>query len=274
MSGKSTLRRTLGAREAYLLSSLSAAGFTVFTVQDATAILDERPETVHALLSRLAAKGWLERLERGKYLILPLEAGPEGRYGEHEYLIAARLVRPYYLAYATALHHYGYTERRPPAVYVATTTRRRPLTVMGIRYRFVTLSRHKFFGLTQAAVAGRTVTFSDREKTVADCLDRPDLAGGAVEAAKALWFGQDELDLERVVTYGRRLGNRVALRRLGFWLERLELGSPALLEQLQDRRSHSYARLDTRGPASGPRNLRWRLIVNVPEKQLLEWREH
>ena len=183
-------------------------------------------------------------------------------------------MQPYYLAYATALHHYGYTERRPPAVYVATTTRRRPLTVMGIRYRFVTLSRHKFFGLTQAAVAGRTVTFSDREKTVADCLDRPDLAGGAVEAAKALWFGQDELDLERVVTYGRRLGNRVALRRLGFWLERLELGSPALLEQLQDRRGHSYARLDTRGRASGPRNPRWQLIVNVPEKQLLEWREH
>jgi len=274
MNGKPTLRRTLGARESYLLSSLSAAGFTVCTVQDATAVLDERPATVHTLLSRLSAKGWLERLERGKYLILPLEAGPEGRYGEHEYLIAARLVQPYYLAYATALHHYGYTERRPPAIYIATTTRKQPLTVMDIHCRFVTLSQHKFFGLTQAAVAGQPVTFSDREKTVADCLDRPDLAGGAVEAAKALWFGQDELDLEQVIAYGRRMGNRAALRRLGFWLERLEQGSPTLLEQLEDRRGHSYARLDTRGPASGPRYPRWRLIVNVPEKQLLEWREH
>ena len=274
MSGKSTPRRTLGARESYLLSSLSAAGFTVFTVQDATTVLDERPETVHALLSRLAAKGWLERLERGKYLIVPLEAGPEGRYGEHEYLIAARLVQPYYLAYATALHHYGYTERRPSAVYVATTTRKRLLTVMGIRYRFVTLSRHKFFGLTQAAVARQPVTFSDREKTVADCLDRPDLAGGAVEAAKALWFGRDELDMERVVAYGHRMGNRAALRRLGFWLELLSLGDDRSLSRLDGGGGHSYARLDPSGTNDGPRNARWRLIVNIPERQLLEWREH
>jgi predicted transcriptional regulator of viral defense system len=274
MSGTIKPRRTLGARESYLLSSLSAAGFTVFTVQDATAVLDERPETAHVLLSRLAAKGWLERLERGKYLILPLEAGPEGRYGEHEYLIAASLVQPYYLAYATALHHYGYTERRPPAIYIATTTQKQPLTVMGVCYRFVTLSQHKFFGLTQTAVTGQPVIFSDREKTVADCLGRPDLAGGAVEAAKALWFGQDELNLEQVIAYGQRMGNRAALRRLGFWLERLELGSSILLGKLEDRRGHSYAKLDTRGPASGPRHPRWRLIVNVPEKQLLEWREH
>lgn len=274
MSGNTGPRRTLGARESYLLSSLSAAGFTVFTVQDATAILGERPETAHALVSRLAAKGWLERLERGKYLILPLEAGPEGRYGEHEYLIAASLVQPYYLAYATALHHYGYTERRPPAIYIATTTQKQPLTVLGVRYRFVTLSQHKFFGLTQTTVTGQPVIFSDREKTVADCLDRPDLAGGAIEVAKALWFGQDELNQEQVIAYGQRMGNRAALRRLGFWLERLEMESPTLLEKLEDRRGHSYAKLDTRGPSSGPRHPRWRLIVNVPEKQLLEWREH
>ena len=274
MNGKHASRRTLGARESYLLSSLSAAGFTVFTVQDAVALLGEPPATVHTLLSHLAAKGWLERLARGKYLILPLEAGPEGRYGEHEYLVAARLVQPYYLAYATALHHYGYTELRPPAVHIATTARKQPLTVMGVHYCFVTLSQHKFFGLAQATMAGQPVIFSDRGKTVVDSLDRPDLAGGAIEAAKALWFGQDELDLEQVVAYGRRLGNRVALRRLGFWLERLERGTPALLEQLEDRQGHSYARLDTRGPAGGPRHPRWRLIVNVPEKQLLEWREH
>jgi hypothetical protein len=46
------------------------------------------------------------------------------------------------------------------------------------------------------------------------------------------------------------------------------------LGKTKDRRGHSCATLDTRGPASGPRHPRWRLIVNVPEKQLLEWREH
>jgi hypothetical protein len=33
-------------------------------------------------------------------------------------------------------------------------------------------------------------------------------------------------------------------------------------------------RLEPSGTNDGARNARWRLIVNMPEGQLLEWREH
>ena len=115
---------------------------------------------------------------------------------------------------------------------------------------------------------------AEREKAIADGLDHPDLVGGVLEAAKGLWFGSQELDWEKLIGYVLRLGNKVAARRLGFWLERLALGNALSYTRLEVGRGHSYARLEPSGPDDGPRSARWRLIINIPERQLLEWREH
>jgi predicted transcriptional regulator of viral defense system len=266
--------RTLGERESRLLSSLSAAGHAVFTIEDARAIFDASDADIRKLLHRLHRKGWIRRLERGKYTVIPLAAGPEAQWAEHEYLIAASLVTPYYLAYATALHYYGYSERPLNQIIIATTRRKRPVTIDGLRYRFVTLTAHKFFGYVPIPLLESTVQMAEREKAIADGFDRPELVGGVLEAAKGLWFGSQELDWEKLVAYILRLQNQVAARRLGFWLELLDLGDERLLSGLEGGPGHSYARLEPSGAAGGPRNARWRLIVNVPERQLLEWREH
>jgi len=202
-----------------------------------------------------------------------LEADPEAHWAEHEYLIAAALVQPYYLAYATALHYYGYSERQPRPVWIATTRRKRPTAIEGVTYRFVTLSEYKFFGYTTIQLLDSPVQIAEPEKAIADGFDHPEYCGGVIEPAKGLWFGGDELDLARLVVYSRRLGNRTAMRRLGFWLERLEIGDSMLLQDLEAPEDRNYARLDPAGPADGPRDAHWRLIVNVPERQLLEWQE-
>jgi len=119
-----------------------------------------------------------------------------------------------------------------------------------------------------------TVQIAEREKAIADGFDHPELVDGVLEAAKGLWLGSRELDWEKLVAYTLRLGNQVAARRLGFWLELLNLGRDDLLPRLEDDRGHSYAPLEPSGPREGPRNARWRLIVNVPERQMLEWRDH
>jgi len=271
---QSTLARSLSEREARLLSALAAAGRNTFTIEEARQTSGINGSDVARLLYRLSAKRWVQRLERGKYRLIPLEAGPEGHWAEHEYLVAAALARPYYLAYSTALNYYGYGERQPRPVWIATTRRKRPVTVEGITYRFVTLSEHKFFGYTTVQLLDTPLHIAEREKAIADGFDHPEYCGGVIEAAKGLWFGVDQLDLARLVAYSKRLGNRTATRRLGFWLERLEIGDQSMLQTLEMPRDRNYARLDPAGPDEGPRDARWRLIVNVPGRQLLEWREH
>jgi predicted transcriptional regulator of viral defense system len=159
-------------------------------------------------------------------------------------------------------------------VWIATTHRKRLVTVEGITYRFVTLSQPKFFGYTTVQLLDRSVQVAECEKAIADGFDHPEYCGGAIKPAKRLWFGRDELELARLVEYSQRLGNRTAMRRLGFWLERLEIGGPAVRRKLEAPGDRNYARLDPGGLDEGPRDARWRLIVNVPERQLLEWREH
>ena len=269
-----SLPRTLSEQESLLLSSLSAAGYTVFTIEDARSMMDDSEGDVAKLLHRLNRKRWLKRLERGTYMIVPLEAGPEAEWAEHEYLIAASLVTPYYLAYATALHYYGYTERSPDPVIIATTRRKRPVTIEGLTYRFVALASYKFFGYETVSLLGQEVQVSEREKAIADGFDHPELSGSVLEPAKGLWYGSQELDWEKLVTYCLHLRNQVAARRLGYWMELLALGNDTLLSRLEDGKGHSYARLEPSGLRQGARNTRWRLIVNVPERQLLEWREH
>ena len=270
----SALPRSLSRQEARLLTALSAAGRSIFTIEDARAALGEDGSKTKKLLHRLCAKRWIERIERGKYRLIPLEAGPEGRWAEHDYLIASSLVKPYYLAYATALRYYGYTERETQTIWIATTKRKRPRLIRGMEYRFVTLTPHKFFGFAPVELRGNVIQMAEPEKAVADGFDHPEYCGGVIEVAKGLWFGSDELDLGKLVTYSLRLGNRAAMRRLGFWMELLGVGDEELWQKLEDGRTHTYARLDPWGPDEGVRSTRWRLIVNIPEKQLLEWQEH
>jgi predicted transcriptional regulator of viral defense system len=244
----------------------------LFTVAEAQRALGEDAPYAANILYRLAVKGWLQRIERGKYRLIPLEAGPDAQWAEHEFRIAATLATPYYLAYATALAYYGYTERALNPIWIATPRVRRPLTLDGIHYRFVGLRPDKFFGYTSIQIMESPIAMAEREKAEVDGFDHPEYCGGVIEAAKGLWYGRDEIDLERLVAYGLRLGNRSALKRLGYWLEKLAIPGYGALEPLT-RGDHNYPLLDPSGARQGCVDSHWRLTVNIPEEQLLEWRE-
>jgi predicted transcriptional regulator of viral defense system len=268
--------RSLGSTGSYLLSTAAEQGEKILTVSEAQRLLGSTSNATAFLLHDLANKGWLRRLERGKYLILPLEAGMSGRYTEHEFIIASGLVSPYYIGYWTALNHYGYTEQLSATVFVATPKRKLPVRIGGVTYRFVNLSQAKFFGWREGSMEGHPFLISDREKTVLDCLDRPDLCGGIVEAAKGLWYGfrQKELDTGRISSYIERMDNGTLLKRIGYLCEVLQpadLGQT--IEDWRQRLPEGMSLLDPSLPASGRYNRRWRLRLNVPERELTAWQE-
>ena len=264
------IKYPLGAKEAALLTQLSGQNQRVFTLKDAVSILNDRPENVKMLLSRLTRKKWLKRLERGKYLIVPLEAGPEREFTEYELLIASRLITPYYIGYKTALNFYGYTEQISPIVYVVSTRRKTAITINQVCYQFVTLKKEKFFGSKKTWVAGTEVNLSNPEKTIIDCLDQPRYGGGIGEVAKALRYGENEIDLKKVVTYGKRMNNRAILQRLGFLLEFLKLADERLLSEIQSSIGRGFVKLDPIGKSFGSYYSKWRVRVNISLSSLGE----
>lgn len=269
--------KTLGEDGARLLTSLSAAGKTVFTSEDAAQVLGNEVN-VRLLLSRLERKRWLKRLEKGKYLILPFEAGMEGKYSEHPFIIASKLIAPYAISYWSALNYYGYTEQIPGTIYVSSTRRRADLEIpdLGLRFEFVKLIPSKFFGHHEVWIEERRVNITDREKTIVDCLDHPEYCGGIVEATKGLWYAytQEEIDLARLTEYVERMNNRTIFKRLGYLAELLELSVGEFLQSWKENISSGYPLLDPVMPDAGRYNSHWNLRINVARHDLTEWRTH
>jgi len=267
--------RTLGKAGSDLLTEITRQGKRIFTYEDAVKAYDGDNRRLRELLSTLVQRGWLQRLEKGKYLILPFEAGREREWTEHEFIIASYLIEPYYIGFRSALNYYGYTEQISRIVYVASTRRKfkSSLEISGVAYQMVNMPERKFFGFQPITINGYKINISEREKTIADCLDQTRNCGGIQEIAKALWYGKDELDFTKLAKYSRRIGNHAASQRLGYLIELLGFKADKAVDILLQSLSTRYAPLDSLSESKGKYLQRWKIIVNLPENELLQWKE-
>ena len=229
----------------------------VFTVEEAAKIGGIDRNVLKVILSRLEKKGWVERIEKGKYMVIPLGAR-KGEYTLNEFVIGSLLVDPSAIAYWSALNYHGLTEQIPATVFVQTTSRKKKqeLEIFGVRYRIVRIKEGKFFGIEGAWLEEFQVNVTDREKTIVDCLDKPGLCGGIIEVAKALKHG--EFDFEKLSEYAIKIGNSGVVRRLGYLCDVL-----GLQISLPEIKAKSYLLLDPTMPKKGETNGKWRLIINL-----------
>jgi len=268
MSGKE-LKKGLSSREARLLSTLSSEGKRIISVADVQATLKYSYDNARRMVSDLMEKSWLERIAKGKYLIIPLEAGEKAIYTEHEFLIASELVNPYYIGFWSALNFHGLTEQVPFTVFVATTKRRSPVGIHNIKYRFVTLVKQRFFGFKEYSIAGKLARISDPEKTIVDSLSHPEYSGGVEEIAKALRNGEDTISPVRLIEYASRLRNGAVLKRLRYLLYITGYNpSPKLKNRIEKNLTTGFPILDPSGPAKGRYSRKWMLRLNIPEDRL------
>jgi len=216
-----------------------------------------KKEILSVILSRMEEKGFIERIEKGKYLIIPL-GSEKGRYTLHEFVIASYLVEPYAISYWSALHYYGFTEQIPGTVFVQTPARKKKNTmeIFGINYQIVRVKEDKFFGIRKEWIEETHVSISDKEKTIIDCLDKPHYAGGIIEIAKAM--KNSTLNYEQLGSYALRIDNFAVVRRLGYLCERI--GRSINLPQPLSKK---YLLLDPTMPAKGENNSKWRLLINT-----------
>ncbi|MEW5936982.1 MAG: hypothetical protein AB1665_04075 [Candidatus Thermoplasmatota archaeon] len=248
-----------------LLRKLARRG-SMFTLDEVAGTERVDRSVLRVLLSRLEHKGYIGRIERGKYVILPLGA-EKGSFAIHEFIPASVLVKPYAIGYWSALHHYGMTEQPSRTVFVQTTTRKGNYRkeVFGLPYWLVRVNGRKFFGMRREWVEDMEIRITDREKTILDCLDQPRYCGGVVEVAKALGNERTEraLNLKRLSGYAARYGNSGVVRRLGYLC-----GRAGLDIRLPEPRANSYLYLDPTMPKRGHTDPKWRLFVNLDDRML------
>jgi len=72
--------RSLSKKEYNIVSELSSRKINIITIEKASKIFKIEKKELWAILHRLEKKGWLERIEKGKYHIITKSPGRAVRY--------------------------------------------------------------------------------------------------------------------------------------------------------------------------------------------------
>lgn len=223
-----------------------------------------KPKAYQTLL-RLKRAGFIAEVEKGKYVTLGLQ--PE-RVLANPMFIATKIAHPAYVSFWSALHFYGLTEQVPRTIFVATTRRKVEVRFEGgYVFQYIHLKPTKFFGYHREMMDELPVLIADREKAIVDALDQPRYAGGILEVFKCLANAREELDQEKLIDYANQFGSKSLGSRLGYLLSQLGIAAEGLVI------SESAVRLDPTRQASKTWDIRWRVNVNLPQRELNEWQE-
>lgn len=250
-----------------LLSYFNKQGRVCFEYTEAfQALPDSKENAVKQLLSDMTRRGLLMRLKEGVYYIIPYEADAE-TFMPDWHTIAGYLVNnaDYYIAYYSALHIHNLITQPSLKEQIVVSKQQRPsvIKIKNIPFQFIYHNEDHFFGTKKVWIDNfNKVQCSDLEKTIIDCLFKPNYAGGIVEVARAINISKDQIKFDKLLEYIRKFKSQAVIKRLGFLLELLDINH-IIIEELLKEKTASYVLLDTELPKSGKMVSRWSIRQNL-----------
>lgn len=167
--------------------------------------------TAKSLIRNLLLNGYIKRIKHNLYAVCDVAFR---NTIPSQYEIASKIKKDAYISYHSALEYYGVKNQVFYQVYVATEKRFPDFEFEGITYKYIN-SKYNF-GIMQE----RSVRVTDKERTVIDCIDRPELAGGNEElfVCLELMIGLDE---DKMLQYLKQYNSPRLYAKVGFMLELL-----------------------------------------------------
>ena len=250
-----------------ILSYFNSKGLVCFDSKAAIKALPESKEnTIRELLSDMTKRGLLMRLKEGVYYIIPYEENAE-TFMPDWHLIVKYLVKDakHYIGYYSALQVHNLITQPSLKEQIVVSKQIRPseIKIKNITFQFIYHNETHFFGEKKIWIDDfNKVQCSDIEKTIIDCLFKPDYAGGIVEVARAIYSTKEKLDYNKLLEYAIKFNSQAVVKRLGYLLELFEIET-VITEELQKLKTASYIVLDTELPKTGKRNSRWSIQQNL-----------
>lgn len=252
----------LSKEEVYLLSRAEYENERVITTRFAQKAFHDKNKT-SKIIASLTKKRRLIRLEKGKYVPVPLKA-PNQQWMPNEFALADSWMNgiPYYIGYFTMYNYWGFTEQVPQTVFVLNTKKSYKMTIGNIRYEARKIGKQRYYGIEKIKIDGQEVSISDKERTLVDFVYNP--LGSFDNISVVLRENLDKIDLEKFIRYLIRFPVGAVRKRAGYLLEKIGCRDAAmkqLKKSIDDK--NTYIVLD---PANKTRNGKidkeWKIIVN------------
>ena len=271
--------KVLDPKSAKLVRELYSQNIKFFGLKEILKITGLTTTSAHKLISRMIHRGVLNRLKSGFYNLVPFELGEERFYFGNPYIIAREFVKKtakksasddYYISHGSAMQIHQMVTQPQLIIYASVRNRILPQNIMGTDFHFVLCKKNHLFGYNNFWIEKSEKIFvSDIEKTILDGLKMPQYCGGIIEVAKAMWIKRNDLNIDKILNYARRLNVGAVYRRLGFLLEVFAINHRGV-ESLRKKISNTYQLLDPTLPKEGKHNSKWRLQINVSKDELTE----
>jgi predicted transcriptional regulator of viral defense system len=250
-----------------LLSWLKRNDMSCFDHREAfKALPGSKESAVRELLSDMTRRGLLMRLKEGKYFIIPYEQESES-FMPDWHLVAECLVNDaeHYIGYYSALQVHNLITQPSLKEQIVVSRQLRPsiIKIKNVPFQFIFHNENHFFGSKKIWIDSfNKIICSDLEKTIVDCLFKPDYAGGIVEIARAIYISKNQTNFEKLLEYVKRFKSQAVIKRLGFLLELLDIENN-IINDLQSLKTVSYILLDTELPKTGKMISRWSIQQNL-----------
>ena len=174
----------------------------IFRLKEIESLVNEKFSNINSILENLETKGFLSRLERGKYCRSNFR---------NDNVIGCFLVNDGAVAYWSALNIHGLTSRFPNLIFIQTTHNKQNKTVLSTSYKFIQIPSGKIIGITTQGYGNNAFRITDIEKTIVDCFDLPAYSGGFEELIRS--FISANLSADKLITYSKAVHNKAALKR-------------------------------------------------------------
>ena len=266
--------KNISYRSAQLLKNLNGSEKLYFSIDDAAKALETNSSSsVRELLSAMTNRGLIMRIKDGLYHVIPYEKDGND-YFPNWHLTAEAIVgtKEYYLGFYTAFEIHNLITQPSLIEQIVMRQRLQPknFKVKNIKYETINFNKKHFFGFEKTWIDDfNKVYCSDLEKTIIDCLYKPNYANGITEISKAIFKSRDNVSTEKMLMYLEKFNAQVVYKRLGFLLQQLDV-LPTLKNEIQSKLSNSYALLDPSLPKQGKYNSKWKIIENVGIEQTLK----
>lgn len=185
----------------------------VFNLQDIYK-LTGNINTAKSLIRNLLLFNYIKRIKHNLYAVCNIEFKS---IIADQYMIASKIKDDAYISYHSAFDYYGVKNQMFYVVYVSSRKRFENFEFEGYDYTFVN-SKYNF-GIIQNG----KVRVTDKERTIVDCIDKTELAGGDEELFLCLEL-IGKIDGEKILEYLKYYNSQKLYAKVGFMLELLNDG--------------------------------------------------
>jgi predicted transcriptional regulator of viral defense system len=258
MADGSYISVNLTSKQLHFTKLLDDYEVDIFSIEEIQKKLKTKFENLNEIIENLVRKEILMRIERGKYCKANFK---------DEMAVANILVPDAAIAYWSALNTHNLTEQISNTVFVQTTKSKKGKKVFGVEYRFIKVAKRKHTGIIKQGFGNRQYRITNVEKTIVDCFDIPEYAGGYDNLIKAFYHAP--LKANKLIEYSNAIHNIAAIKRMAVIADSTgKKGLSAFLQFAKKKVNLKYNLFDPFGQVGGEFNNKWKVRMNLSEEKI------